>query len=180
MLSYIKMEENNLITEAFIYYDIQKKKYKKYYNDKNNLELSYNSELFFKLKNNDKILMKGTYNFIGIFYKDCKKFRWAWDYLYINNNKELMTSNTRFLTKIINYISSLYINEKITEIEKIIFYYDIKNIFLRYEYIIEIPLHLELLLAITLYITKSDLVYKLDNKEQNCTEYYILKNVEIL
>jgi hypothetical protein len=176
------MEENNLICLSLIYYDKQKQKYKKYYNDKNNLELHYGIDPIFKLKNDDKILMEGNYNFIGRYDKGNNTFRWGWDYLYISRKKELMTSNTYYFKKIINYIFSLYINEKIHEknMEKIIFYYDIKNMFLHHEYLIENPTQLELLLAITLYITKSDLLYKLDNIEENYTEYYILRNIEIL
>ena len=86
------MEENNLICLSFIYYDMQKKKYKKYYNDKNNLELYYETDPVFKLKDDDKILMKGNYNFIGRYDKNNNIFRWGWDFLYINSRKELMTS----------------------------------------------------------------------------------------
>jgi hypothetical protein len=173
------MKDNNLISLSFIYYDMQKQKYKKYYNDKNNLQLyDYNNnEPNFELKNGPEILMKGNFNFIGRFDKDNNTFRWGWDYLYISNQNKFITNNTYYIKKIINYIFTLNINAD--NIEELIFYYDIKNMFLHNKYTIENPIQLEQLLAITLYITKSDLIYKIDNIKDNYTEYYVLRNVQI-
>ncbi len=53
-----------------------------------------------------------------------------------------------------------------------------RKIFLRYQYNISYPLELELILAMTLYITKSDMIYRDDNKK--IIFYYLLRNVEIL
>jgi hypothetical protein len=170
---------NNLISLSLIHYDMQKKKYKKFYNNNNKLILHYyNNVPIFELKNNDKILMKGNYNFIGMISKTDNKFRWGWDYLYIDHNKQFMTNNTYYIKKIINYIFNLNINAN--NVEELIFYYDIKNMFLHNIINIENPIQLEQLLAITLLITKSDLIYKIDNTNNNHTEYYILRNVEIL
>lgn len=128
--------------------------------------------------------MKGDYNFIGSYYKELKTFKWGWDYIYINNQitRQLITTNTYYLKKIIDYILSLYNNEKVFdhEIEKITFYYDIKKMFLVNEFKIRNILELEILLAITLYITKSDLIYKLYNEKQKCNDYYILRNINII
>jgi hypothetical protein len=168
----------DLISLSFINYDMQIKKYKKYYNNNNKLILHYNNnnQPIFELKNDDKILMKGDYNFIGIYGKQDNDFRWGWDYLYINNQQELMTNNTYYIKKIIKYIFNLNINAK--NVEELIFYNDIKNMFLHSTNIIENPIQLEQILAITLFITKSDLIYKI-NKEHK-TEYFLLRNVEIL
>ena len=56
---------------------------------------------------------------------------------------------------------------------------NIRNIFLRYQYNISYPLELELILATTLYITKSDMIYR-DVNNKNIIFYYLLRNVEIL
>jgi len=175
------MQQDNLIYSSFIEYDKKKIKYKKYYNKNNKLILNYsNNDLpFFELKKDDKILMKGDYNFIGVFSKINNKFQWGWDILYLNTKKNVfMKNNTYYIRKIINYIFDLNINAK--NIEELIFYYDIKNMFLHNIIIIENPIQLEQLLAITLYITKSDLIYKIYNVEGNYTEYYLLRNVKIL
>ena len=87
-----------------------------------------------------------------------------------------MTNNTYYIKKIIKYIFNLNINAK--NVEELIFYNDIKNMFLHSTNIIENPIQLEQILAITLFITKSDLIYKI-NKEHK-TEYFLLRNVEIL
>jgi hypothetical protein len=164
-----------LISLSFIYYDMQTKKYKKYYN--NELTLNYNDDKpTFKLEKDTKILMKGDYNFIGRFFKTTKIFKWGWDFLYIDKKKNFIKNNTYYIKKIINYIFNLNINAN--NVEELIFYNDIKNIFLHNKYVIENPIQLEQLLAITLYITKSDLIYKINN--ESFTEYYLLKNVEPL
>jgi hypothetical protein len=168
-----------LTSLSFIYYDMQIKKYKKYYNKNYELILNYHDDKpIFELKNDNKILMKGNYNFIGDICKTNKIFKWGWDYLYINKNKQFMKNNTYYIKKIINYIFNLNINAD--NVEELIFYNDIKNMFLHNTNIIESPIQLEQLLAITLYITKSDLIYKIDNVEGNYTEYYVLRNVQIL
>jgi hypothetical protein len=58
-------------------------------------------------------------------------------------------------------------------------YKDIKDLFLHNKFIIDNPLQLEQILAITLYITKSDFIYKKYNNK-NEVGYYLLRNVEIL
>jgi hypothetical protein len=172
------MLNKDLISLSFIYYDMQKKKYKKYYNKNNKLILHHYDEPIFELKNDTKILMKGNYNFIGIFYKDDNTFNWGWDILYIDNKQTFIKNNTYYIRQIINYIFDLNINAK--NVEELIFYNDIKNIFLHNTINIENPIQLEQLLAITLCITKSNLIYKINNTDKNYTEYYILRNVEIL
>jgi hypothetical protein len=166
-----------LISLSFINYDKQTKKYKKYYN--NEITLNYcDDKPIFELNNDKKILMKGDFNFIGRFFKNTNIFKWGWDFLYINHNKQFMKNNTYYIKKIINYIFNLNINAD--NIEELIFYYDIKNMFLHNNYKIEFPIQLEQILAITLLITKSDLIYKVDNVEKNYTDYYILRNVKTL
>lgn len=173
------MKYNNLIVSSFIYYDMQKKKYKKYYNNKNNLKIYHepNKEPYFELINDAEILMKGEYNLIGIFNNDKKLFRWGWDYVMWDFDNKFMSRNTYYIKKIINYIFSLNINGDNIE-EDTFFYKDMKNLFLHHKFIIKNPLQLEQLLAITLYITKSDLIYKI--QKNNKTEYYILRNIQIL
>jgi len=171
------MQYKDLISLSFINYDMQKKKYKKYYNKNYKLIRMYiNNEPIFELKNDDKILMKGNFNFIGEFFKTKKKFKWGWDFLYINDTNDFMKNNTYYIKKIIKYIFDLDINAQ--NIEELIYYNDIKNMFLHNKIKIENRIQFEQLLAISLYITKSDLIYKVDNV--NNTDYYILRNVEIL
>lgn len=200
------MQEN--ISKSFINYDNSLKTYKKYYNDNIKLTLNFIDDIpTFELKNNKKILMNGDYNLIGIYGKDkdknIKYFRWGWDLLYssdkktnvdanntnykdenilINKNKDenedvlININNTYYIKKIINYILDLKIN--INNFKELFFYEDMKNLFLHHIIKIENPLQLELLLAMTLYITKSDLIWKVN--DNNYIKYYLLRNVKEL
>ena len=202
------MQEN--ISKSFINYDNSLKTYKKYYNDNIKLTLNFKVNLIddvpiFELKNNNKILMKGDYNLIGIFGKkentNIKYFRWGWDLLYHTNkdnknesdtyyinNKEIVTNkneeiiyninNTYYIKKIINYIFDLKIN--VNNYKEMFFYEDMKNLFLHHIIKIENPLQLELLLAMTLYITKSNLIWKENDDDNMITRYYLLRNVQEL
>jgi hypothetical protein len=202
------MQEN--ILESFKYYDNSVEKYKEYYkiNIKNKLNFKVNlidDIPVFELKNDKKILMKGDYNLIGIFGKkentNIKYFRWGWDLLYHTNkdnknesdtyyinNKEIVTNkneeiiyninNTYYIKKIINYIFDLKIN--VNNYKEMFFYEDMKKIFLRHMIEIENPLQLDLLLAMTLYITKSNLIWKVNDDDNMITRYYLLRNVQEL
>ena len=202
------MQEN--ILESFKYYDNSVEKYKEYYkiNIKNKLNFKVNliDEIpVFEIKNDKKILMKGDYNLIGIFGKkentNIKYFRWGWDLLYHTNkdnknesdtyyinNKEIVTNkneeiiyninNTYYIKKIINYIFDLKIN--VNNYKEMFFYEDMKKIFLRHMIEIENPLQLDLLLAMTLYITKSNLIWKVNDDDNMITRYYLLRNVQEL
>jgi hypothetical protein len=199
------MQEN--ISKSFINYDNSLKTYKKYYNDNIKLTLNFIDDIpTFELKNNNKILMNGDYNLIGIYGKDkdIKYFRWGWDLLYstdkktnvdanntnykgfknenilINKNEDVLINinNTYYIKKIINYILDLKIN--INNFKELFFYEDMKNLFLHHIIKIENPLQLELLLAMTLYITKSDLIWKVYDNNINVVKYYLLRNVKEL
>jgi len=195
------MQEN--IPESFKYYDNSLKKYKKYYKNNNKLKLYVDfidDVPIFELKNDDKVFMKGDYNFIGIFGKNenINYFRWGWDILFYtstNNKKDTVTSfykydnipgnkdilhinNTYYIKKIINYIFNLKLN--INNFKERFYYKDMKNIFLHYKIEIQSPLFMELILAMTLHITKSDLIWKVDNEKENYTTYYLLRNVQEL
>jgi hypothetical protein len=163
------MENNNLIELSFNYYDLKKKEYKKYYNSsiyKQNYDPTTN--IFYLKKNNNNIL-KFEKQLLGSFDKDTNIFTWGWYYYYYNNN--IQYDNTYVIKKILNYILKMKIKNK--GIIK-----NFRKIFLRYQYNISYPLELELILAMTLYITKSDMIYRDDNKK--IIFYYLLRNVEIL
>lgn len=199
------MQEN--ISESLIFYDNSLKKYKKYYKNNNKLILFVdfiNDVPIFELKNDNKIFMKGDYNLIGLYVEENGKkyFRWGWDYLYStnilstkgvhntniynyddplpnkNNDIVLNINNTYFIKKIINYIFDLKIN--INNFKEKFYYVDMKNIFLHHIVEIENPLQMELILAMTLLITKSDLIWKVDDEKDNYTRYYLLRNVKEL
>ena len=199
------MQEN--ISESLIFYDNSLKKYKKYYKNNNKLILFVdfiNDVPIFELKNDNKIFMKGDYNLIGLYVEENGKkyFRWGWDYLYStnilstkgvhntniynyddplpnkNNDIVLNINNTYFIKKIINYIFNLKIN--INNSKEKFYYVDMKNIFLHHIVEIENPLQMELILAMTLLITKSDLIWKVYDEKDNYTRYYLLRNVKEL
>jgi hypothetical protein len=176
------MKENNLINLSLIYYDTQKEKYKKYYKKNITLYLeSGNKNLnlpIFNLKKNDNILIEGNFNIIGIFEKDTNKFIWAWYKIVKNNNNKIVKNNTFFVRQIINYILDYDIDENNLN-EEILFYNQLKKLFLNPELSIEYQIELEIILAITLFITKSDMIYKIYNKNNNTDQFFILKNMKI-
>lgn len=156
------MENNNLVKLSLAYYDERNKKYKKYYNPQFTLEekIIENTAQYYLNNNINNInIFKCEFFFIGKFYKDKQKFEWGWGTLDNNND------NMYIFKQIINYI----------------FFKDnfIRKLFLRYKMNIKNPLVLELILAITLYITKSDMIYK-KQKENNITYYFLIKNIEML
>ena len=166
------MENNNLIELSFNYYDLKKKEYKKYYNSsiyKQNYDPTTN--IFYLKKNNNNIL-KFEKQLLGSFNKDTNIFTWGWYYYHIDNKNNIHYDNTYVIKKILNYILKMKIKNK----DMIL---NIRNIFLRYQYDILCPLELELILATTLYITKSDMIYR-DDKNEKIIFYYLLRNVEIL
>ena len=155
------MENNNLVELSLIYYDINKKKSKKYNNPQFTLEpdIIGNTGLYYLNNNINNIkIFKCEVHFIGKFYKDTKIFQWGWA-TFDTNNK-----NVYIFKQIISYI---FLKDQF-----------IKRLFLRFEMIIEYPLELELILAITQYITQSDMIYKQTKK--NIINYFILKNIEML
>jgi hypothetical protein len=163
------MENNNLIKLSFNYYDFKKKEYKKYYNPIYKKYYDSTTNITYLNKNNNNIL-KIEEQFLGTFNKDTNIFTWGW-YYYVDNAENKHIENTYIIKKILNYILKMKIKNK-----EMIF--NIRNIFLRYQYNISYPLELELILAMTLYITKSDMIYREDKKEKII--YYLLRNVEIL
>jgi hypothetical protein len=174
------MKENNLIALSLIYYDTQKKKYKKYYKKDYNLILkTLNNDLdlpIFYLQKNNINLIQGNFNIIGIFDKNNNEFRWGWDLIILNKSNKLVKNNTYFIRQIINYIFDYNINEENID-EDLLFYKDLKNIFLNPIIYIKNPIQLEIILAITQYITKSEMIFKKYNKNQNIDKFYLLKNI---
>lgn len=156
------MENNNLVNLSLAHYDERNKKYKKYYNPQFTLEedIIENTKQYYLNNNINNInIFKCEVHFIGKFNKDNNKFQWGWATLDDNNK------NIDIFKQIINYI--FYKNSFI------------RKLFLRYKMNILYPLELELILAITLYITKSDMIYK-KQKENNITHYFLIKNIEML
>lgn len=177
------MKENNLIALSLIYYDIQKKKYKKYYKKNYNLTLiNYNNDLElpqFNLQKNNISLIKGSFNIIGFLDKNNNEFRWGWDLIILNESNKLIKNNTYFIRQIINYIFDYNIEQDNFN-EELLFYKDLKNIFLNPRILIENPIQLEKILAITQYITKSEMIYKIYDKKKNIDKFYLLKNIKNL
>jgi hypothetical protein len=164
------MENNNLIKLSFNYYDLKKKEYKKYYNPIYKKYHDSTTNITY-LKNNNNNILKVEEQFLGSFDKNTNIFTWGW-YYYVNISEHSHYDNTYIIKKILNYILKMKIKNK----DMI---YNIRNIFLRYQYNISYPLELELILAMTLYITKSDMIYREDDKKEKIV-YYLLRNVEIL
>lgn len=156
------MENNNLVNLSLAYYDERNKKYKKYYNPQFTLKkmiTEHTQQHYLNNNFNNINIFKCEIHFIGKFNKDTNIFQWGWATIDDNNK------NIYIFKEMINYI---FLKDSF-----------IRKLFLRYKMNIKYPLELELILAMTLYITKSDMIYRDDNNKK-IIFYYLLRNVEIL
>jgi hypothetical protein len=119
--------------------------------------------------------MEGELNVIGTFAKENNTFRWGWDMLQFNKQKEYSINASFLLQQIIIYILNLHIDPK--NPEELLHYLDLKNVFLNPTFEIKNSIQFEFLLAITLYITKSELIYK--DTIYNYDVYYLLRNIKL-
>lgn len=128
----------------------------------------------YSLFKNNEIVNSGTYNILGIYFKNERQWTWGWA---IHNKTKVETYLCRM---ILNYaLDMTFVSSKTTaEILRVIIRSDMLSSIISIEH----PVQLEQYLAIGQYITKSDMVYKIDNHPDygsNVTVYALLKYTDL-
>lgn len=176
------MKFSNIVTQALAYHDNSKHKYKKFYKSDykfdfvrstNNIDVP----ICYFLKDN-KIIAKGNNNILGIYLKNENLWVWGWSIMLydINNSFKNRTYVSR---KILNYglditfdkytqsilksenqSDTISAEDEIAEKQRnIVFHIELKQDLLTSKIKITHPIQLEKILAVSQYITKSDLIY---------------------
>lgn len=170
------MNKENIVSLALSYYDKQKRKHQEYYKNEYHVELNEDgSDLelpTFHLYHNNKLIKKGEYNIIGLYFKDIKQWSWAWMVNYRRKNETYLSR------KLFNYALDLnFDNLEQSQREKAL-QIIIRNELMNPYITIDHPVQLEQYIALGLYLTHTDMVYKFDNHPQygeNVTVYAVLK-----
>jgi hypothetical protein len=162
--------ENKLIIDSFDYYDKNKDKdYEKrfYFWEK---ELSKNdnekSKIVFYDKNNKKVL-EGNIELIGSHNTNIRLWTWGWAQLKLPKN---LTYRSR---KLLNYGLDIIFDEENNNITDIY----LKNILISSEININNDLQLDMLLAISSYLTKIPDIIRV--REKYDIYYYFLTNIKL-
>lgn len=179
---------DNIVSQALSYYDNSKKKYKKFYKKNYVLEMEKNPNeldlpLCYFIKDGKKIT-KCTINILGVYFKSEKLWNWGWNLFmgtYVSSK-----NNTYLTRKIVNYalninISSPLYKSKNSEDRKtyIALLTILRKELLTSNIVITHNVQLEKLLAVGLFITKSDMIYpRIHNFNENIIYYYIITFIE--
>lgn len=178
---------NNIISLSLSYYDKQKKKYKKFYSN----DLTFNfievkNELSlpkFELKRNDDLIIEGSFNIIGFYFPNEKIWKWSWNVPYTFDHGVPTKNRYYIMKKLINYALDLEFPQNKSR-EEITFVSDLKHYLLSSQINISHPIELEKILALSLYITHSDMIYRISPGDknyiyENAIVYYIFTDLNI-
>lgn len=189
------MKNNNIISQALSYYDKKKHKFKKLY-DRKKYDFTINREdtaelpvcFFTRLPSKDTQI-KANYNFLGMLHKNENLWVWGWSVIGYNLHSRVRTIT--YLTKqIMNYAFDLQTNVEnrlyyVDNVQDInahqrpqVLYIQILRDLLTSQFYINHPLHLEKILALSLYITNSDMIYVEHIEKYNINFYYIIQNID--
>jgi hypothetical protein len=160
--------DNELILNMYHMYDVQNEKYKQYIKEialfkeiKSNNDLEPNIMEFYD--NKGKKILKAKHQVLGRYYEKDNIWKWGWS---LTMHKSL----NYFIKKILDYGFNLTNSDDKNNIV-----FTIKNIIINS--IIKIK-NINFILALSLYITKADIIWIA--KEKDFTNYYLLKDIEIL
>ena len=180
----------NIVSQSFAYFDNQNKKYHKYLNSNVKL-IQTDEELISEFNlpkcklvlNNDNsdnkepiTLLTCDYNVIGVFIPENNNWIWGWATYWVGRPFDNTKSDTYLSRQIVTY--AFDISEKIKQ--NIALYTQVRLDLLTSRIVIEHPIHFEKILAIALYITHSDMIFKSHDVFSNAVVYYLLKNVNII
>ncbi len=185
---------NNIITQALSYYDKKKHQFKSLYNTKKYTFTIIKEDtaeglpvcLFTRLSSKDKEI-KANYNFLGILHKSDNLWVWGWSVIGYNLYSRIRS--IIYLTKqIMNYAFDLQTNVESQLFYKVqdtnshqrsqVLYIQILKDLLTSQFYVRHPLHLEKILALSLYITNSDMIYVENIENLNIQAYYIIQNID--
>jgi len=154
------------IRKAYEYHDIQMDKYRKYFNnivvdELNDSDNDTGQSILKCYDKNNKLIIKSTYQFLGVYKNNIWTWGWAID---ISKNINY------FIKKIFDYgfnINTLQGKNKIASL--------LKSLMINSSIIIK---NISFLLALSIFLTKGQYIYILSNNNENY--YYLLNNIDIL
>lgn len=170
------MPENIIIQSALIYHDQNNSKYQSLFDrvkrvkTKKNIKDMSKSKIYFYDENN-KLFMKGNFEFIGNYYNKYKLWIWSWAIPVFEKNKTLLSR------KILNYGLDIDLNEKPS------INFSIKSDLTTSRFRIN-KLQLDIHIALISYISKEPIIYKsidrLGENDNFITWYMFILDLEIL
>ena len=178
------MNEENIVSLALQFYDKQKHKHAVYYNEEHRVSfVSSTSDIqlpMFNIKRGDKTVLSGQYNIIGFYFKEERKWVWGWGVNYTKKNDTYMSRN------ILLYGLDMQLNFKDMDdnatYNRFVLDLMVKTDLTSKEIAIEHPAQLEQYLALGLYLTKSDMVYKEESSDKfgkNVVTYFVFKYTDL-
>lgn len=160
----------NIIALALSYYDKYHKENEVLYDTKYNIIINdKNNNRNVQIKLNENIVKEGYFNILGIFFPENNTFVWGWSLPYssINNNSD--KDQTYLSRRILNYALDMDFDSRNPMI------YELRTELLSNKIKIEHPYQLEKLIAVSQYITKTQMVYKIKNEYSNADVWYLFE-----
>jgi hypothetical protein len=174
----------NVVSVALSNYDRQKKKYKALYKPDVTIhfDTSSTSELDLPkctFKTGDKVVAHGTYNIIGYYFKEEQHWVWGWNTLYTEKHGVSFRNRALLSRQIVNYALNI-VYQDTSDLEKQeqrrikAFFFQLHQDLLSNTKRIQHPVQLEKYLAISQYITHSDMVYRFNDPSIPSVVFYLL------
>lgn len=178
------MNEENIVSLALQYYDKQKNKHAAYYSDQHRVSFSSSDSDIqlpvFEIKKGDSTVLRGQYNIIGFYFKEERKWVWGWGANYTKKSDTYLSRN------ILLYGLDMQLNfsdmDENATFNRFVLDLMVKNDLTSKELAVDHPVQLEQCLALGLYLTKSDMVYKQDSSDKfgkNVTTYFVFKYTDL-
>lgn len=180
------MNEENIVSLSMQYYDKQKAKHAAYYSESHDLTFTASTSDVdlprFRLTAKGVPTLQGVYNIMGVYFKDEKKWVWGWGINYTQKNDSYLSRNILIYgLDIVIDTSILRGNPEKHVYNRLMLDIMVKSDLTSKELAIEHPTQLEQYLALGLYLTKGDLLYKQDTSDKfgkNVVTYLVLKHTD--
>lgn len=175
------MNEENMVSLSLKYYDKQREKHRQYYSDEYRLVLNHDGTdvdfpTFDFFDKGNKSVLHGVYNILGFYFKEERMWCWGWGL------SSPVKSSVYLSRKILNYGLDSIVDFGKENRNKFFLNISTRTDLLSSRIDIEHPIQLEQYLAIGQYVTKCDMVYKLDDYPEygsNVSAYLILKYTDL-
>lgn len=174
----------NVVSVALSNYDRQKKKHKALYKPDVTIHFDKSSTSELDLpkctfKTDNKVIARGTYNIIGYYFKEEQNWVWGWNTLYTEKHGVSFRNRTMLSRQIVNYALNI-VYQDTSELDKEeqqrikAFFFQLQKDLLSNYKKLHHPVQLEKYLAISQYITHSDMVYRYNDPKMPSVVFYLL------
>lgn len=165
------MTENNIFQTALKVFDKSKEKYDnlfekvKFYKT-SEIDNDLNKDQIKFYDKNNKLILTADYEVCSLFYKNSKMWLWAWCMVALTKNKIQTSKN------LLNYGLDIDIT-KSDEIKSLAKYYLINS-----KLDINNPLEIDILLSLSLYLSKKDYLYQAVDDSNGFIQFLFLENIK--